>query len=151
MCVWVYECVLMSMCVHVYVSASVFRRECVYVCMHICVCVYMCETWRKNEDFMAQKLNERFFYLPVSSQNTEDEYIYIYIYNENHSNMVKSQSTLVSTNGSSGLLWPVIWWNLGRLVLGYVGIIFIILTLSHELSTLLPFGLSNSVGVFPLD
>ena len=45
--------------------------------------------------------------------------------------MAKSESTKVSPNGSSGLLLleqslRAIWWNLGRLPLGHVGIIFVI-------------------------
>ena len=47
--------------------------------------------------------------------------------------MAKSESTKVS---------------LGRIALGYVGIIFIILAPYHVLSTLLRFSLGNSVDVF---
>ena len=72
--------------------------------------------------------------------------------------MAKSESTKVSQNDSSGLLWlpeeqfwRTVWWNEGRLTHDHVGIIFIILVLSHVLSTLLYFSLGNSFGVFSFD
>ena len=57
--------------------------------------------------------------------------------------MTKSECTSVKPNGSSEEPF-------GTLALSHVGIIFIILALSHVLSTLLRFSLGNSVGVFLL-
>ena len=47
--------------------------------------------------------------------------------------------------------WRAVWWNLGKLALGHVGIIFILFALFHVSSTLLRFNLGNSVGVFYFD
>ena len=46
--------------------------------------------------------------------------------------------------------WDTVWWNVGKLTLEHVGIIFLILALSNILSTLLRFSFGNSVGVFLL-
>ena len=48
--------------------------------------------------------------------------------------------------------WRAVWLNLGRLTLGHVGIIFIILrALSHVLSSLLCFNLGNFFSFFPFE